>query len=193
MGHRPDSARNGFRFDDVCVELGGRLVLDHVPVVLGCEGITVIAGPSGSGKSTLLRLCNRLEVPTSGRVLLDGTDLAAIEPTVLRRRVGMVFQRPVVFGGTVRDNLLVADPGASDAQFVEVLERTGVAAGLLDQDAGTLSGGEAQRMCVARAPGILALALMATSAVTVVSLSVIFGFGIFPLEANAIVPLAGSV
>lgn len=151
MGHCPDAPREGFRFEDVCFEVGGRLVLDHVSVVLGCEGITVIVGPSGSGKSTLLRMCNRLEVPTSGRVLLDGIDLATIGPTTLRRRVAMVFQRPVVFGGSVRDNLCVADPNAADARFADVLQRAGLSPDVLDREAATLSGGEAQRLCVARA------------------------------------------
>lgn len=151
MGHRPDAPREGFRFEDVCFEVSGRLVLDHVYVVLGCEGITVIVGPSGSGKSTLLRMCNRLEVPTSGRVLLDGADLATIEPTALRRRVAMVFQRPVVFGGSVRDNLCVADPNADETRSADVLQRAGLPPDVLDREAATLSGGEAQRLCVARA------------------------------------------
>lgn len=68
-------------------------------------------GPSGSGKSTLLRLCNRLEVPTSGRVSFRGEDIAGIDPLWLRRRVGMCFQRPTPFPGTVADNLRVAAPG----------------------------------------------------------------------------------
>lgn len=62
------------------------------------------AGPSGSAKTTLLRLCNRLELPTSCRVLFLGAEVAGLDPTVLRRRVGMVFQRPTQSDGTVRDD-----------------------------------------------------------------------------------------
>jgi putative ABC transport system ATP-binding protein len=105
----------------------------------------------------MLRLCNRLEVPTTGRVLLDGDDVAGLDPLRLRRRVGMVFQRPVVFAGTVADNLAVAVPGESPAgearagRFRAVLERVGLDPSFLDRTADDLSGGEAQRVCIARA------------------------------------------
>lgn len=150
MGHRPDTPRDGFRFEDVTLEADSRRILDHITMTVACEGITVLAGPSGAGKSTMLRLCNRLDVPSSGRVLLDGADLAELEPTSLRRRVGMVFQRPVLFGGTVRDNLRVADPGADDRRCTEVLARVALGEAFLDRHADDLSGGEAQRMCLAR-------------------------------------------
>lgn len=113
-------------------------------------GVTVVVGPSGSGKSTLLRCCNRLEVPTAGRVLFRGDDVAGLEPLWLRRRVGMVFQRPTPFPGTVRDNLRVAEPSISDAAARLVLEQVGLSAGFLDRVATELSGGEAQRVCLAR-------------------------------------------
>ncbi len=110
----------------------------------------MVAGPSGSGKSTLLRLCNRLVVPTSGRVLFRGDDVADLDPRRLRRRVGMVFQRPTPFDGTVADNLHVAAPGLDDAAAVAALERADLDGSFLGRDAGELSGGEAQRMCLAR-------------------------------------------
>jgi putative ABC transport system ATP-binding protein len=143
----PDGIPN-LRFDHVTVEGdAGERLLDDVVLDLPLEGITAVVGPSGAGKTTLLRLCNRLEVPTSGRVLLDGVDLAHLDPLRLRRRVGMVSQRPVVFAGTVRDNLAVAAP---DEPPEPMLERVGLDASLLDRQADDLSGGEAQRMCVAR-------------------------------------------
>ena len=114
------------------------------------EGVTVVAGPSGAGKTTLLRLCNRLEVATRGQVLLQGEDVLDLDPLALRRRVGMVFQRPTVFGGTVRANLAVARPGLVDGDYESALERVALQAGVLDQEAATLSGGEAQRLCLAR-------------------------------------------
>lgn len=113
-------------------------------------GITVVAGPSGSGKSTLLRLCNRLVAPTRGRVLFRGDDVAGLDPRRLRRRVGMVFQRPTPFAGTVADNLRVAAPDLGRAAAAAVLERADLDGSFLDRDAGGLSGGEAQRMCLAR-------------------------------------------
>jgi putative ABC transport system ATP-binding protein len=125
--------------------------LHDVDVALPLDGVTVVVGPSGSGKSSLLRLCNRLEAPTRGRVLLDGDDLATQDVLALRRRLGMVFQRPTLFPGTVRENCLVADPGGGDRRFGAVLERCGLSGELLDREADALSGGEAQRACLARA------------------------------------------
>jgi putative ABC transport system ATP-binding protein len=110
----------------------------------------VLVGPSGAGKSTLLRLCNRLDVPTSGRVLFRGDDVAGLDPLALRRRVGMVFQRPTPFPGTVMENLRVAEPDLGVDDAVAVLERVRLEPDLLDRPATELSGGEAQRVCLAR-------------------------------------------
>jgi putative ABC transport system ATP-binding protein len=112
--------------------------------------VVVLVGPSGAGKSTMLRLCNRLDVPTSGRVRYRGDDVADLDPLVLRRRVGMVFQRPTPFPGTVAENLRIAEPTLSDAGGVTALERVGLDAGFMDRPATELSGGEAQRVCLAR-------------------------------------------
>lgn len=140
-----------FAFDRVTVRFGDTVVLDGISAEIADGGsITCLLGPSGSGKSTMLRLCNRLEVPTEGCIRFHGDDLAEEDPLRLRRRVGMVFQRPTVFPGTVRDNLVVAQPDASSEQCALALERAHVDAGFLDRDADALSGGEAQRVCLAR-------------------------------------------
>jgi putative ABC transport system ATP-binding protein len=139
-----------FVFEDVVVEIGGARILDRVDATIASAGVTCIVGPSGSGKSTLLRLCNRLEVPTSGVVRFRGRDVMAMDPLDLRRRVGMVFQRPTPFPGTVRDNLLVARPTAPDAVLAAALERAALDGSFLDRVADDLSGGESQRMCLAR-------------------------------------------
>jgi putative ABC transport system ATP-binding protein len=123
----------------------------RITVDIPCEGITAVVGPSGAGKSTLLRLLDRLDDPTSGTVRFRGRDLADWSPTELRRTVGMVFQRPPLFAGTVHDNLLVADPDVDDDRARHVLDHVGLPVELLDRPADRLSGGEAQRMCVARA------------------------------------------
>ncbi|MGZ4709233.1 MAG: ABC transporter ATP-binding protein [Acidimicrobiales bacterium] len=140
-----------FSFEDVSLEVDGARILDHVDLTVPTGGVTVIAGPSGSGKSTLLRLCNRLEVPTSGVVRYLGRDVASLDPLDHRRRVGMVFQQPTLFAGTVRDNLHVASPGASDDELGAVLERVSLDRGFLERTGDDLSGGEAQRACIARA------------------------------------------
>jgi len=137
-------------FDRVSVRRAARLVLDAVTATIPATGITVVSGPSGAGKTTLLRLCNRLEVPDAGTVRYRGQPLDQLDPLILRRRVGMVFQRPTPFPGTVADNLAVAHPGAGSGQLTTALERVALDPGLISQEARTLSGGELQRMCLAR-------------------------------------------
>jgi putative ABC transport system ATP-binding protein len=138
-----------FALDAVTVAGVERPRLDDVALeVPDGGGVTVLQGPSGSGKSTLLRLLNRLEAPDAGVVRYRGEDLAARDVLAHRREVGMVFQAPVLFPGTVADNLAVARP--VDPPH-ELLERAGLPASFLTREAGTLSGGEAQRACLARA------------------------------------------
>lgn len=139
-----------FRFERVGVRFGTTTVLDGVDVTLPDTGVTVLAGPSGSGKSTMLRLCNRLILPSDGRVHFRGDDVAALDPLALRRRVGMVFQRPTLFDGTVLENLRVADPAISVDDALAALGHVGLPGELLDRAARDLSGGEAQRACLAR-------------------------------------------
>jgi putative ABC transport system ATP-binding protein len=139
-----------FSFEDVRLSLAGRTVLDGVNVDVRDCGISVLAGPSGSGKSTVLRLCNRLAVADSGTVRFRGEDVTALDPLSHRRRVGMVFQRAATFPGTVRDNLLVACPESDEDALVEVLDRAGLHGSFLERQADDLSGGEAQRACLAR-------------------------------------------
>lgn len=139
-----------FAFEGVVVERDGLRALDSFTAKVPEEGVTAVFGPSGSGKSTMLRLCNRLEVPIAGRVLFRGADITGLDPLQLRRRVGMAFQRPTPFPGTVADNLRVADPQASESQMRDVLARVALTGSWLDRDGTALSGGEAQRMCLAR-------------------------------------------
>jgi putative ABC transport system ATP-binding protein len=127
-----------------------REILHGVSLSVAPAAVTVLAGPSGAGKSTLLRLGNRLELPSAGSVRFRGEDSAVIDPRELRRRVGMVFQKPVPFAGSVRENLKVGAPQASDEELIRSLERAGLEGSLLDRVADDLSGGEAQRMCIAR-------------------------------------------
>ena len=140
-----------FEFDDVVVRFGDDVALDHVTASVPDGGaITCLLGASGSGKSTLLRLCNRLEVPASGTVRFRGRSLDDIDPLRLRRSVGMVFQRPTPFPGSVRDNFLVADPQASEQEMRRVLDQVHLPATFLDREADSMSGGEQQRGSLAR-------------------------------------------
>jgi len=113
-----------------------------------------IVGPSGSGKSSLLRLLNRLDDPTSGAVLLEGQDCRDIPPRELRRRIGMVTQRPFLFPGDIASNLRFgpAQRGEvlADTEIAGLLERVGLA-GFALRNVANLSGGEQQRVSLARA------------------------------------------
>jgi putative ABC transport system ATP-binding protein len=139
-----------FEFNRVTVLRAGRRVLDAITARIPAAGITVVSGPSGAGKTTLLRLCNRLEVPDEGAVSYRGQPLDELDPLTLRRRVGMVFQRPTPFPGSVTDNLAMARPDAGAEVMSAALKRVALDPGLLGQEARTLSGGELQRMCLAR-------------------------------------------
>jgi ATP-binding cassette, subfamily B, multidrug efflux pump len=129
---------------------------------------TAIIGSTGSGKTTLLNLIPRLFDATEGAVLVDGVDVGQIEPELLWSRIGYVPQRPYLFSGTVASNLRHADPEATDEELWRALEiaqgRDFVAAmpgGLdapIEQGGSNVSGGQRQRLCIARAlvrkPGI---------------------------------------
>lgn len=130
-------------------------VLRDVSVEVDRGGSLTLVGPSGSGKSTMLRCLNRLEEPPPGTVFFGGRDITTLDPLDLRRRVAMVQQTPVVFDGTVRDNLRIQPRPArldlSEARLVRTLEAVGMEARFLDREAATLSGGEKQRVTIARA------------------------------------------
>lgn len=143
--------RSGFSLRSVDAGPAEAPILASLSVDLPDTGITVVVGPSGSGKSTLLRLLNRLDDPLSGEIAWRGESLTAMEPVELRRRVGTIFQRAPLFDGSVLDNFVVADSAVDEERGRHVLEHVGLAPELLDRDVTTLSGGEAQRMCVARA------------------------------------------
>lgn len=114
-----------------------------------------LVGPSGSGKSSVLRCLNRLVEPTSGTVRFDSRDIRSFDPTELRCRVALVMQTPVMFEGTVRDNLCIRPVGVrgdfSEGRLGATLDEVGLESKLLDRDAATLSGGEKQRVTIARA------------------------------------------
>ena len=130
------------------------MLLADVSFTLESGEVLAVVGPSGAGKSTLLRLLNRLDEPTSGTVLLSGTDTRGMAPRELRRRIGMVMQRAYLFPGTVAEN--VAFGPQQQGQIVSSSEIDGLLAqvglpGYASRDALTLSGGEAQRVAITRA------------------------------------------
>lgn len=146
-----------FRLRDVRQERAGKVLLDGLSLDLPRGGFTALIGPSGAGKTSLLRLLNRLDDPVAGSIEFLDRPIAAVPIRALRRRVGFVFQSPVMFAGTVRANLTMAhrlggsaDPLA-DAEVRRLLERVELDHGFADRPAADLSGGEKQRVALARA------------------------------------------
>lgn len=141
----------GFHLDKVTVTVGTARLLDHVTAEVPSGQCTAVVGPSGAGKSTLLRLLNRLAEPSSGRVLFDGTPMPELDVLALRRRVGLVAQRPTLLTDRVADELRVGRPDVADQRLAELLGRVGLLAAVAERGTDGLSGGEAQRVCLARA------------------------------------------
>jgi len=137
--------------EDLSVTKGGVHILANINASFARGRVTAIVGPSGVGKTTLLRCLNRLEEPSGGRVLLDGIDVRQIPPTELRKRVGMIFQTPVLFEGGVRSNLVYGLDGRSDEELIDVLHRCGLDESFVPRASSALSVGQAQRVCIARA------------------------------------------
>jgi putative ABC transport system ATP-binding protein len=141
-----------------------KLLLDNISLNIERAEVLAVLGPSGAGKSTFLRLLNRLDEPTRGTVLFDGTDYLTVNPRDLRRRIGMVMQRAFLFPGTIADNVRFGPKQAgkvlSDQSVEDLLAQVGLS-GFGDRNALTLSGGEAQRVAITRAlanePDILLL------------------------------------
>mgnify|MGYP001547221032 CR=1 FL=1 len=129
-------------------------VLENVSFEVPARSRLVWLGRSGSGKSTLLRLLNRLEDPLAGSVLFHGRPLSEQDPPTLRRRIALVQQTPVVFEGTVRDNLSTRPrgvPAPDEPCLLRSLEDVGLSPDFLNRAAQALSVGERQRVCLARA------------------------------------------
>ena len=140
---------------------GGAEILAGVDALVPDGEVTAVVGPSGAGKSTLLRAINRLIEPTSGEVYLDGEPTGSLDPLELRRRVGMVFQIPALFGDSVEDAILYgarlagrnADPG-------RLLEVVGLDPPVSGRRPETLSVGQQQRVAIARALALQPEALL---------------------------------
>jgi putative ABC transport system ATP-binding protein len=134
---------------------GAVTILSEISLELPRATITALIGPSGAGKSTLLRLLNRLDSPTSGEIDFEGEPIERVDVRSLRRRVGFVFQRPTMFLGSVADNLRVAaelgGEVADEARIVTTLSAAGLDESYRDRPCEELSGGEQQRVSIARA------------------------------------------
>jgi phosphate transport system ATP-binding protein len=153
--------------EDLSAYYGANRAIEHINLSIPDRKVTAIIGPSGCGKSTLIRCLNRMHETTlkarvEGKVLLDGEDLYQLDPTLVRRRVGMVFQKPNPFATmSIYNNVsaplrfnsrprreemdrIVLQSLKRAALWDEVRDR-------VDDPATGLSGGQQQRLCIARA------------------------------------------
>jgi subfamily B ATP-binding cassette protein HlyB/CyaB len=174
LNTRPESSHNPTRA--ALPAIRGQVVLEHVSFHYRLDGpqtlhdlslevpagqVIGIVGPSGSGKSTLAKLIQRLYVPESGRVLVDGVDIAMIDVAWLRRQIGVVLQESVLFNRSIRENIALADPGMPMERVVAAAQLAGAHEFILELPEGydtpvgergaLLSGGQRQRIAIARA------------------------------------------
>jgi putative ABC transport system ATP-binding protein len=141
------------RAENLTRVVGTKVLVQDINFQVRPREVLAIVGPSGSGKSSLLRLLNRLDEPTRGTVYVEEIDYKQIAPRDLRRKMGMVTQRPYLFPGTVEENLQFGPAQRGEKLSSENLEALLIRVGLEDyasRDVANLSGGEAQRVSVAR-------------------------------------------
>jgi subfamily B ATP-binding cassette protein HlyB/CyaB len=136
-------------------------VLKDISLTIRPGEVIGIVGPSGSGKSTLSKLIQRLYIPNEGQVLLDGADLSQVDPSWLRRHIGVVLQESVLFNRTVHENIAFAQPAMPRAQVIEMARLAGADEfidklpegydTIIEERGANLSGGQRQRLAIARA------------------------------------------
>ena len=155
--------QGGVTFDRVRFRhrLDGPLVMEDVSLDVLPGQVIGIVGPSGSGKSTLAKLLQRFYVPEGGRVLVDGIDLSVVEPSWLRRQIGVVLQENVLLNASVRENIALAQPGMRIERVIKAAQLAGAHEFILELPEGydtvvgergsALSGGQRQRIAIARA------------------------------------------
>lgn len=139
----------------------GSEILHDVNIEIPAGQIVGIVGPSGSGKSTFAKLIQRLYVAERGKVMVDGVDLALVDPAWLRRQIGVVLQENVLFNASVRENIALADPAMEMEKVIAAAKLAGAHEFILELSEGydtivgergnTLSGGQRQRIAIARA------------------------------------------
>ena len=145
-----------FKLENINYTINGVNILQDISLNINSIDFAVLLGPSGSGKSTLLRMLNCLNSPTSGSIFFNDKLITDYDITLLRQKVGMVFQSPTMINGTVRENLTMTQKwtkegnSTTDDELIEFLEKVNLNSAFLDKDARSLSGGEQQRIALAR-------------------------------------------
>ena len=160
-GKQLDNIQESVVLEDVSFDYpDGKRALDRINVELPINKLVAIVGPTGAGKTTLAYLIPSLLTPTSGRILIDGIDIRELNVDSLRRQVTYVFQEHTLLSDTVRENLLLANPDATESKLHEALETAGCNEFLeklpdgidtvLGRSGDTLSVGQQQRLSIAR-------------------------------------------
>lgn len=146
--------KQAIHFNNVSFEANNTTIIKQLTANIFKGKITTLIGPSGAGKTTLLKLCNGLISPTAGTILINGEDIKTIEPTLLRRRVGIALQAAPILKATVYENLALPRklqqlelPIDEAKQF---LKDVGLDEDFLMKEAAALSGGQKQRLSIAR-------------------------------------------
>lgn len=142
------------KFCDVHFAVGNQIILSHIDQCIESQKITTLIGPSGAGKTTFLKLCNGLLSPTTGYIKVGQQMTESLDPTTLRRMVGIVLQQAPILRTTVYDNLALPHKLQSETlaeqEAVQMLEQVGLDASLLYKQATVLSGGQKQKLSIAR-------------------------------------------
>jgi len=150
-----------FRHVTFRYKAGATDALNHVSLTIRPGEAIGIVGPSGSGKSTLAKLIQRLYVPNEGQIFLDGNDIAQVDPTWMRRHIGVVLQESILFNRTIHENIAFANPALQRAQVIALAKLAGAHEfisklphgydEMVDERGSNLSGGQRQRIAIARA------------------------------------------
>ena len=145
-----------FKLANINFSIDGLKILQDISLDIKPSEFVTLLGPSGSGKSTLLRMLNCLNSPTSGSIYFNDKPITDYDIAQLRQKVGMVFQSPTMINGTVTENLTMTQKWTkdgdifSDKGLTEILEQVGLSSEFLNKNARSLSGGEQQRIALAR-------------------------------------------
>ncbi|QLB12961.1 subfamily B ATP-binding cassette protein HlyB/CyaB [Bisgaardia hudsonensis] len=159
----PPEIKGDIKFQEVSFRYrpNGNEILSHLSLHINPGEVIGIVGRSGSGKSTLTKLIQRLYVPSDGKVLIDGHDIALIDPSWLRRQIGVVLQDNILLNRSIRDNIALSEPAMPMERVIQAAKLAGADGFIAELSEGyntivgehgaSLSGGQRQRIAIARA------------------------------------------
>ncbi|QCR33918.1 ATP-binding cassette domain-containing protein [Lysinibacillus sp. SGAir0095] len=145
---------SAIHFENVSYQVNQMSILDNISGTFYKGKITTLVGPSGAGKTTLLKMCNALISPTSGEIFIDSTSILSMEPTALRKNIGIVLQNAPIIRGTVFENIALPftlqQKKLTENEAILFLEVAGIDHTFLYRQAEDLSGGQKQKLSIAR-------------------------------------------